>query len=204
MGQILAIDELLSARTVWRGGAATPLIDPEPTGHAALDDALPLGGWPRHSITEILLPADGVGEIDLLLPTLSRLTQAGKKVVLVGCPYIAYAPGWRSRGIDLRHVHLIEADAKQAVWAFEQCLRSGACAAVVGWPQRIDQHALRRLQCAADSGQSLGFVLRDKRHADNASPAPLRLEISIDRHVCVRKCRGGPPPPGSFPLPIFH
>jgi hypothetical protein len=204
MGQVLALDELLSARTIWRGKSTAQIASPEPTGHAVLDAALPLGGWPQHSISEILLPADGMGEIDLLLPTLARLTQASKVVALVAPPYIPYAPAWRSRGIELRHLHIIDAEPKQAVWAAEQCLRSGSCAAVLTWPTRIDQHALRRLQCAADTGQALGFVVRDRRHADNASPAPLRLEITIEHQVRVRKCRGGPPPPGAFSLPVFH
>lgn len=42
---------------------------------------------------EILLPADGVGEIELLLPTLVRLIAAGRPVVLLAPPYIRDAAG---------------------------------------------------------------------------------------------------------------
>jgi hypothetical protein len=204
MGQVVALDELLSARTVWRGQPSARPPSREPTGHEDLDQALPSGGWPERALTEILLPADGTGEIDLLLPTLQRLTQARKTVVLIAPPYIPYAPAWQSRGIDLRHIHIVEAEPKKALWAFEQTLRSGACAAVLGWPKTIDHHGLRRLQVAADTGQALGFALRDRTHADNASPAALRLEISVDRQVLVRKCRGGVAPSQSFPLPVLH
>jgi cell division inhibitor SulA len=204
MGQVLALDDLLLARQVWRGRNDALPLSKQSTGHAALDDALPLGGWPERSLTEILIPADGVGELDLLIPTLERLTQAGRAVALIAPPYIPYAPAWQVRGIDLRHLHIVQAEQRQAVWAFEQTLRSGACAAVVGWPQKIDHHALRRLQVAADTGQTLGFALRDVRHADNASPAALRLEIRVDRQVIVRKCRGGPAPARAFPIALRH
>ena len=148
--------------------------------------------------------ADGVGEIDLLTPTLVRLTQTGKTVVLVAPPYIPYAPAWQVRGIALASLMVIDAEPRQAVWAFEQCLRSGSCAAVIGWPQRIDHSALRRLQVAATTGHALGFAIRDRQHAENASPAALRLEIGLDRQVIVRKCRGGIAPARVFPITQFQ
>jgi hypothetical protein len=204
VGQVLALADLLHSRTVWRGQPTAVPASREPTGHADLDAALPLGGWPERALTEILLPADGVGEIDVLLPTLTRLTQAKKPVVLVAPPYVPYAPAWQERGVDLRHVHVIDAEPTKAMWAFEQTLRSGACAAVIGWPNRVDHHGLRRLQVAADTGQALGFALRDRRHADQASPAALRLEVTHDRSVVVRKCRGGVAPARAFSLPVWH
>ena len=204
MGEVLALNDLMLSRQVWRGRRESLPLSQESTGDAALDAALPLGGWPERSLTEILLPADGVGELDLLIPTVERFTQAGKTVVLIAPPYIPYAPGWQVRGIDLRHLHIIDADARQAVWAFEQTLRSGACAMVVGWPSKANHHAMRRLQVAADTGHALGFALRDKRQADDASPAALRLEINTDRQVLVRKCRGGPAPTRAFPIALRH
>ena len=81
-------------------------------------------------------------------------------------------------------------------------MRSGACAAVLGWPAQADAAALRRLQVAADSGACLGFALRERRHAANASPAALRLEWVCDVQGRpawqVRKCRGGPAPARAF------
>jgi cell division inhibitor SulA len=199
-----ALHALLDARHVWRGHLAPTPEPGAPTGHAALDAALPNRGWPEHALTEILLSADGVGEIDLLIPTFARLTQAGKPIVLIAPPYVPYAPAWQARGVDLRHVDIIEAEPKHAVWAFEQCLRSGSCAAVLGWPARIDHPALRRLQVAAMTGRALGFVLRDAKHAQDASPAALRLEIDVDRHVRVRKCRGGIAPARAFPIICYQ
>lgn len=194
------LDAMLSARTVWRAGRApVAAADGEPTGHAALDALLPQGGWPRAALTELLLPADGVGELLLLLPTLARLTRTGGVVAVVAPPYLPYAPAWQAAGVDLRHLEIIETDARGALWAFEQCLRSAACAAVLGWPLQADGPALRRLQVAADGGDCLGFAFRDAKHAANPSPAALRLEYSAGEGGWhVRKCRGANPPSRPF------
>ena len=203
MAQAVALDTLLAARTLWHAGRGAALpADGEPTGHAGLDALLPQGGWPRRALTELLLPADGVGELSLLLPTLARMTRDGGTVALVAPPYIPYAPAWQDAGVDLAGLQVIDASPRDALWAFEQCLRSGACAAVLGWPLQADASALRRLQVAADSGACLGFALRDRRHAANASPAALRLECVHDVQGRpswqVRKCRGGPAPARAF------
>lgn len=197
------LDALLARETVWRAGRA-PLAAPrgEPTGFDALDALLPQGGWPCAALTELLLPADGIGELALLLPTLARLAAQGGRVVLVAPPYLPYAPAWRASGMDLSRLHVVEADARGALWAFEQCLRSAACTAVLGWPAQADAQALRRLQVAAATGECLGFALRDRRHARNPSPAALRLEAVRDRHGAiawhVRKCRGSALPGRPF------
>ena len=66
VADVAPLDALISARTVWRAGrSAVSAPSGVPTGHAALDALLPLGGWPRNALTEVLLPADGVGELAL-------------------------------------------------------------------------------------------------------------------------------------------
>lgn len=205
MAAPVALEQMLAARTLWHAGRhAAPAPDGEPTGFDALDALLPQRGWPRRALSELLLPADGVGELSLLLPTLARLTRAGAAVAVIAPPCVPYAPAWQAAGVDLAQLQVVEAGPRDALWAFEQCLRSGACAAVLGWPATGDAQALRRLQVAADSGDCLGFALRDRRHAANPSPAALRLEATGD--ACggiawrVRKCRGGPVPADGFVL----
>ncbi|GLQ95613.1 translesion DNA synthesis-associated protein ImuA [Dyella mobilis] len=202
MGAVVALSNLLDARQVWRGHAA-PLADGEqPTGCAALDAALPTRGWPNAALTEILLPADGVGELRLLLPTLARLTKGHRPVVLIAPPYAPCAMGWRQRGVDLQQLEIVDTEEKHVLWAAEQCLRSGSCAAVLTWPQQADDRSLRRLQVAADTGRALAFVIRDRKHLTNASPASLRLELdgAPNTLIRVRKCRGGNPPTQAIPL----
>ena len=199
----LPLSSLLDARQVWRGRTAPVTQGQQPTGWPALDAALPAQGWPASSLSEILLPWDGVGELRLLLPTLARLSQGTRPVVLIAPPYKPCAMGWRQQGVNVQHVMIVAAEEKQVLWAAEQCLRSGSCAAVLAWPQHADDRALRRLQVAADSGQAMAFVFRDRRHLANASPAALRIEVIAEPHAAVRvhKCRGGVPPAEIFALP---
>lgn len=196
MAEAQALDALLAARTVWHAGRSLqPGGSGEPSGFSALDAVLPGGGWPRGALTELLLPADGVGELALLMPTLARMTRASARVVLIAPPYVPYAPAWQSAGVDLAQLDIVEAGPRDALWAFEQCLRSAACAAVLGWPSTADDRALRRLQVAADTGGCCAFALRDRRHAANASPAALRMEyLPAEAAWRVRKCRGAQPP----------
>ena len=202
MGQVVALDALLNEHRVWRGQPVARPRARQPSGHAALDDALPEGGWPEAALTELLLPADGVGELRLLLPTLARLTRAGQPVVLVAPPYLPFPAGWRQGGVDLAHLHLVDAAPRDALWAADQCLRAGCIGAVLAWPRAVDDCALRRLQVAADSGRALGFVFRDLRAAANPSPAALRLAIDgTPPKLRVIKCRGGMPPARTFDLP---
>ncbi len=206
MAAPVPLETLLAARTLWHAGRSAALApDGEATGFDALDALLPQRGWPRRALSELLLPADGVGEVSLLLPALARLTRAGGAVAVVAPPYVPYAPAWQAGGVDLSRLQVIDASPRDALWAFEQCLRSGACTAVLGWPATGDARALRRLQVAADSGECLGFALRDRRHAANPSPAALRLEAVRDARGGtawqVRKCRGGPVPRRAFVVP---
>jgi hypothetical protein len=202
MGQVVALDALLNARQVWQGRSAPPPGGSQPTGWPGLDAALPIGGWPEHALTEILLPADGVGELQLVLPTLARLTQQARSVMVIAPPYLPYVPGWEARGVVMSQVDIVQADERDVLWAAEQCLRSGSCAAVLAWPMQADDRALRRLQVAADTGKALAFVFRDRRHAVQASPAALRLELESEPslQIRVRKCRGGNPPASAVPL----
>lgn len=192
MGAVIALDALLDQRRVWKGQSSAALRSSQPTGLSRLDAALPLGGWPDAALSEILLPVPGLGELSLLWPTLARLTQAGQRVVLVAPPHIPYAPAWQQAGVDLRWLQIVHA-AGDALWATEQCLRSGSCAAVLCWPVQADDRSLRRLQVAAETGQTLAFAYRPAAQAVNPSPAALRLLLDVGR-VQVLKCRGGLPP----------
>ena len=201
MGAVVALDRLLETRRVWRGRQQSEPLAEQPTGHAQLDALLPGGGWQLAALNEILLGSPGSGELQLLWPLLARLTQAGERVVLVGAPAVPFAPAWQAAGVVLAQVSLLQVSGAERLWAAEQCLRSGSCGAMLCWPEQADDRALRRLQVAADSGQTLAFVLRHRRAADNPSPAALRLLLDNQpRQWRVLKCRGGVPP--ARPVPV--
>ncbi len=190
---------------IWRRGrgpAAT--LHTQPTGDASLDARLPGGGWPRGSLIEILVERDGLGEMSLLLPAIATLTQARRRVALIGPPYIPFAPAWVAAGVDPTHLVQIDAAAAARHWSAEQCLRTGCCAAILHWlPAETDYQQLRRLQLAAETGDALAFLLRPIAARRENTPAALRIEISrLESDICVRilKCRSNPDLAGSSTL----
>lgn len=201
MAAVVELDSLLHERRVWRGQPRSRPVSAQPTGHASLDAALPTGGWPEAALTEILVPADGLGELRLLWPTLARLSGAGERIVLVAPPHIPFPHAWLAAGVDLRRLAIIEAQGRDALWAAEQCLRSGSCGAVLCWPGLADDRALRRLAVAAETGQTLAFAYRPLKEAVNPSPAALRIAFDGEPGALrVLKCRGGRVSPAPLTL----
>ncbi len=189
-----SLDAVLKHPGVWRRSAlAQHQVRAQATGLAELDARLPGGGWPCGALTEILFEYDGLGELSLVMPALAALTQRGQRVVFVAPPYIPYAPALAAQGLDLDYVVQIDAATSAGAWSAEQCLRSGACGAVLSWMHDCDYTQLRRLQLAAESGDALAFLYRPARAATKPSPAALRLQLHADEgetSVEILKCRG--------------
>lgn len=184
---------------VWRGRRRSAPVPALPTGHAGLDALLPARGWPVGMLCEILHEGDGVGELRVVMPALAQLARQARPVIWIAPPYQPYAPALDAHGLPLSAQRIVQADNdRQALWAAEQCLRAGCCAAVLLWPSTLSTTAARRLQLAAETGRGHGFVFRHRRHLADASPAPIRLSVrrqddSIWLHV--DKCRGLLAPP---------
>jgi hypothetical protein len=90
------------------------------------------------------------------------------------------------------------ATATEALWAAEQALSSGVCAAVLLWLKGTDDRWLRRLKLAAEAGGALGVLFRPERHRFESSPATLRLVVTKGEHearVDLLKVQGGRPGP---------
>jgi len=191
----MSLENLLQRAAIWRGGKFSSAKEGIPTGFNELDALFPSGGWPRGALTEFLTPGEGVGALSLVMPALARLSQEKRWIAWVAPPYIPYAPALAMAGVDLSHVLMIRPRAaSDGLWAVEQTLRSGTCAAVLAWPVAGDDRMLRRLQLAAEAGQSWGLLFRPGRMAIQSSPAALRLRVTRESQgvvVNVLKRRGG-------------
>ncbi|MFA5530463.1 MAG: translesion DNA synthesis-associated protein ImuA [Thiohalomonadaceae bacterium] len=188
------LDTLLQRADIWRGNRSPQHTGHVATGHVALDECLPGGGWPVGALTELFPMQPGIGELSLLMPALATLSQKEHWIACIGAPYLPYPPALAAAGLCLAHLLVVEASARECLWATEQALRSGACAAVLAWPEAADDRALRRLQLAAEEGDTLGFLFRPTHAARHASPAALRLALAPGDDalvVQVLKCRGG-------------
>ena len=192
-----ALDELLQKPGIWRAGETIKDtgLDHVATGFAELDAILPGGGWPAGALTEMLHDQSGIGELRVLIPALARLSQAGRWIALIAPPHIPYAPALAAHGVNLSRILLVHPRKdKDALWALEQALRSGTCAAVIAWPGKVDNQGLRRLQLAAERGRAWGVLFRQAREAETASPAHLRFHLSKEDSALsleLLKCRGG-------------
>ena len=174
------LETLLRHPGLWRGDR--PEVPAQPgvaTGHAALDALLPGGGWPRAALVELMLQEEGIGELSLLLPALAALSQEARWIALVAPPHVPYAPALAAAGLDLSRLLLVRTNnTADTLWAMEESLRSGACAAVLAWPSAISERAQRRLQLAAEEGNCMAIWFIPTRQAASASFASLRLGLA--------------------------
>ncbi len=205
----MSLQDLMHSAGVWRASAASPFAPGVPTGFPQLDALLPGGGWPPGTLTEILIPHEGIGELQLVLPALARLSRGNRWLAFIAPPHVPYAPALAAAQLDLSRVLLVYPRAMtDGLWAVEQSLRAGTCGAVLAWPAAVDARALRRLQLAAEEGGSWGVLFRPERLAEAGSVAALRLRLAstpggIDVHVLKR--RGGwPAGPVSLELGLSH
>jgi protein ImuA len=208
-----ALAEVLGRPDIWRGDrlAEAPL-PAVASGFASLDVQLPGGGWPRGALTELLIDGSGLGEMSLLLPTLRAVREEGGWSLLIAPPHPLQAPAWAAAGVDLARLAVVSpASERDALWAMEQALASGAPGLVLGWAAHADGRALRRLQVAAAGGRALALLFRPLRAAEEASPAPLRLMLAAGTEgrlsVYLIKRRGPPlttPIELALPRPARH
>ncbi len=167
---------------IWRGSRLAEVSTPSiPTGFAQLDAELPGGGWPTAALTEILPQHEGIGELRILGPALAQLSRQGRWLAWIAPPHIPYAPALQAAGIDLSKLLLIKPNApRETIWAIEQALRSKACGAILGWPDKITYPELRRLQLAAEGQDVLAVLFRTPQCAAETTPAALRISLSCN------------------------
>jgi hypothetical protein len=205
-----SLADVLADARVWKlkDASAAPARPVWSTGKSALDARLPGGGWPAASLIEVLLNDTGLGEVQLFLPALvecqRRMGQGGSVgdvswLVWIAPPHEPYAPALAQRGIDLTRLLVVRpASATEALWAAEQALSSGICAAVLLWLKGTDDRWLRRLKLAAEAGGALGVLFRPERHRFESSPASLRVLMMQGEHevrLDLLKVQGGRPGP---------
>ena len=203
-----SLADILADARVWKlkDASAAPARPAWSTGYGSLDARLPGGGWPTASLIEVLLDDTGLGEVQLFLPALvecQRGMGSGRTdipwIVWIAPPHEPYAPALAEHGIELGRLLIVRpGSATEALWAAEQALGSGVCAAVFLWLKGTDDRWLRRLKLAAEAGGTLGVLFRPERHRFESSPAILRLAMTKgDREprLDLLKVQGGRPGP---------
>jgi hypothetical protein len=201
-----SLDKLLENPRVWRGRDQARRKAGLASGYPELDRHLPGGGWPSESLTEILTTQYGIGELRLLMPALSVLSRETPAqqdfsepgwIAWIAPPFQPYPPALQQCGMDLSRMLIVRpGNADEILWSAEQALSSGTCAAVLLWPEMLDDQGSRRLQLAAEKGRSWAIAFRPLTARREPSAAALRLELhSSAQGTCVHilKSRGGRP-----------
>ena len=204
------LEKLLKNPRVWRGQAQGDNAQNREglaSGYPRLDRCLPGGGWPQRALTEILLEYYGTGELKLLMPALAQLSQSQDEceagtteagwIAWIAPPFEPYPPALMQWGVNLSRVLIVRPkEATEALWAAEQALASGNCAAVLLWSDAFDDTASRRLQLAAEKGQSWAIAFRSLQALTQPSAAALRIRLRAGKRgtdINVLKSRGGKP-----------
>lgn len=191
----MQLSELKQQGHIWHLNQA-PLahLSLQPTGYEELDLLLG-GGWPTQQVIELRTPF-GIGEFRLLLPYLQHQTQRNKLFVHINAPANLYAPFLSHQDLPLWQQLEIRAKEADALWAAEQCLKSGCCSTVLLWQQTLNIARLKRLQLAAAEGQAELFLLRTAEPNQLSLPVGLSLALHpapTGIEVRVLKRRGGWP-----------
>jgi hypothetical protein len=176
-----------------------------------LDAILPEGGLRRGWLVEWLAGGISSGAPLLALLAARQACRDGKMLLVVDRARRFYPPAAAAWGIDLARLAVVQpASEADELWAIDQALRCRGVGAVWSRRGRLDDRDFRRLQLAAESGGTLGLLVRPASVRGEPSWAHVQLLVStvgqpsslpvfspVGEHggwrlrVEVTRCRGG-------------
>lgn len=159
------------------------------SGIPALDGRLPQRGLRPGSVVEWLTPAAGSATATLALAAAQQACQRRPALVIVDPQREFYPPQAARQGLDPRDMILVQPSAEDLTWALEQSLRCRGVGAVLGWAEGLDDRTCRRLQLAAEEGQTLGLLIRPAVFRSQPSWAEVRLLVRPCGHAERRRLR---------------
>jgi len=144
------------------------------TGLAALDELLPVQGWRRGGMHEVL----GDGDQPLLPLLVAR--RAVTRGAVVWCDPLGrlYLPAVAAMGLDVDRIILLRPRAPQEeLWAINECLRCKGVSVCVARVDRLSMLDARRLQLSAECGGGVGILLRPERALTQPYAAATRWRV---------------------------
>jgi len=173
------IKNLQDRQLIWKGLQSTTLGSTTSTGYPQLDKQLD-GGFPTHGVIEVE-SQQGIGELRLLTPYLAQ-QNSQKLAIFINPPGKIGAEFFSSQRIQLENILVIEPQRDlDALWAAEQCLKSGACHSVLLWGADLEIHQTKRLQAASETGKCLQFHFKATSH--NQLSLPVSLSMKLSSHI---------------------
>jgi hypothetical protein len=145
---------------------------------SALDRLMPGGGWCPGTLIEWLSDGAGCGSATLALAVTAEIVRQSGILVVIDPKREFYPPAIVAGGISLERTVVVQPQKTDDVlWALEQSLRSRAATVVLGWLGPAGDRILRRLQLAAETGETFGFLLRPAICRREPSHAEIRLWV---------------------------
>ncbi len=170
------IKNLQDRQLIWTGLQSTTQGSTTSTGYSQLDKQLD-GGFPTYGVIEVE-SQQGIGELRLLTPYLAQ-QNSQKLAIFINPPGKICAEFFSSQGIELENILVIQPQRDlDALWAAEQCLKSGACHSVLLWGADLEIHQTKRLQAASETGKCLQFHFKATSHNQLSLPVSLSMKLS--------------------------
>ncbi len=165
------------------GTGATDEAPRQPSGLPEVDRMLG-GGWPKGRVSTLTAP-EGAGATTLLACSLGQTTATGAlgAWVLSDAPGTSLsAPALIEAGIDLSRLLTVHAPPREALWAAQLLVRTGALGLVVvevgeGSKQAEEASAMRRLIDAARAAPGTAVVVLSR----GACPLGATLRVRLER-----------------------
>lgn len=184
---------------VWRasqvGRPREPVV---PSGFAALDEALPGGGWPAGVLTELLLPHPGIGELRLLAPVLGQLQRQQHERCLMWFDPPAQPCAWALQSLGLSAAQMVVVRSQNPSLSLPSRGRRAARPHRLDVPssgQRVRASSASVLGAAAGSGAlwALEHALRSGHVGAVLAWLPVRLPLDALRRLqLAAQCHEGP------------
>lgn len=183
------LSELKNKRLIWLANETLTDSTYVKTGFTPFDNYYQ--GLPSQGLIE-LQSKYGSGEIQFLLTYLRKKQEQGV-VAIVQPPGLPCAELLLQENIKLDQIILITPrEAKEALWAVEQCLQSGVCSNVLFWHDELSFTQARRINLACEKEQASLLLFRD---FDNSIIPACKLSLRLEPEakglkIKVQKNRG--------------
>ena len=137
---------------------------------------------------ELLCDVHGIGELRLLASALTRLSRNESRwITWINPPFVPYAPALARVGIDVGKVLLVHPKShREALWALEQALKTGASSAALAW---LDESALKATEIPPPAVGGSGGAAPGQRCS--VPPRPADKPSMAEHRILVESEPGG-------------
>lgn len=155
------------------------------SGCPGLERLLPGGGYEPGCLVEWFHSGAGGSAGSLAMLSAIPAMREGKALVIIDWNHTFYPPAAAALGADLKRLVVVRPTSREdGWWSLDQALRCTAVGSV--WselPDEMDDRLARRLQLAAETGGTLGMLIRHSRTRNRPSWADVQWQVRPASHL---------------------